>query len=132
MMCHSVRKTSMTILQHQETEGWNFLFSYWDDCNKYRWRKGLFYCGTEINILKFRYILQIQLTTHTINSLEGLIRLDYQPLFCLVFYRVTLGTGLQQVKKLATPLTVIIVRHRIPWKKTGQGSSRKRNPRRGY
>ena len=33
----------------------------------------------------------------TINSLEGLI--------CLVYYRVTLGTGLQQVKKLATPLT---------------------------
>ena len=50
-----------------------------------------FYCGTEINILKFRYILQIQLTTHTINSLEGLI--------CLMFYRVTLGTGLQQIKR---------------------------------
>ena len=33
----------------------------------------------------------------TINSLEGLI--------CLVYYRVTLGTGLQQVKKLATRLT---------------------------
>ena len=55
-----------------------------------------FYCGTEINILKFRYTVQIQLTTHTINSLEGLI--------CLVCYQVTLGTGLQQVKKLATPL----------------------------
>ena len=55
-----------------------------------------FYCGTEINILKFRYTVQIQLTTHTINSLEGLIR--------LVYYQVTLGTGLQQVKKLATPL----------------------------
>ena len=33
----------------------------------------------------------------TINSLEGVI--------CLVYYRVTLGTGLQQVKNLATPLT---------------------------
>ena len=30
MMCHSVPKTSMTILQHQETEGWNFFFSYSD------------------------------------------------------------------------------------------------------
>ena len=73
------------------------------DCTKYRWRKALFYCGTEINILKFRYILQIQLNTHTINSLEGLI--------CLVYYRVTLGTGLQQVKKLATPLVVFQVSH---------------------
>jgi len=67
------------------------------DCNKYRWWKALFYCGTEINILKFRYILHIQLNTHTINSLEGLI--------CLVYYRVTLKTGLQQFKKLATLLT---------------------------
>ena len=45
--------------------------------------------------MKFRYTVQIQLTTHTINSLEGLIR--------LVYYQVTLGTGLQ-VKKLATLL----------------------------
>ena len=60
------------------------------DCNEYRCRKGLFYCGIEINILKFIYILQIQLTTHAINSLEGLI--------CLLFYRVTLPTGLQQIK----------------------------------
>ena len=43
------------------------------DCNKYRWRKATFYCGTEINNLKFRYILHIQLTTHTIDSLEDLI-----------------------------------------------------------
>ena len=77
------------------------------DCNKYRCRKGLFYCGIEINILKFRYILQIQLTTHAINSLEGLI--------CLLFYRVTLLTRLQQIKKLAAPLTAIVFRHRIPW-----------------
>ena len=33
------------------------------DCNKYRYRKALFYCGTEINTLKFRHILQIQLRT---------------------------------------------------------------------
>ena len=57
------------------------------------------YCGTEINILKFRYLLQIQLTTYTINSLEGLI--------CPLCYRVTLGTGLQQVKKLATLLSTV-------------------------
>ena len=56
----------------------------------------IFYCGTEINILKFRCLLQIQLTTHTINSREDLI--------CPLYYRVTLETGLQQVKKLATPL----------------------------
>ena len=49
--------------------------------------------------MKFRYILQIQLTTHTINSLEGLI--------CPLYYRVTLGTGLQQVKKLATPMSTV-------------------------
>ena len=66
------------------------------DCNKYRLRKALFYCGTEINILKFRYTLHIQLIMHTINSLEGLI--------CLLYYRVTLGMGLEKVKKLATPL----------------------------
>ena len=59
----------------------------------------IFYCGTEINILKFRYLLQIQLTTHTINSLEGPI--------CPLYYRVTLGTGLQQVKKLASPLSTV-------------------------
>ena len=59
----------------------------------------IFYCGTEINILKFRYLLQIQLTTHTINSLQGLI--------CPLYYRVTLETGLQQVKKLATPLSTV-------------------------
>ena len=59
----------------------------------------IFYCGTEINILKFRYLLQIQLTTHTINSREDLI--------CPLYYRVTLGTGLQQVKKLATPLYTV-------------------------
>ena len=29
-MCQSVRKTSLTILQHPETEGWNFFFSYSD------------------------------------------------------------------------------------------------------
>ena len=44
-----------------------------------RCRKAIFYCGTEINILKFRYLLQIQLTAHTINSLEGLI--------CPLYYR---------------------------------------------
>ena len=33
---------------------------------------------------------------HTINSLKDLI--------CLLYYRVTLGMGLQKVKKLATPL----------------------------
>ena len=59
----------------------------------------IFYCGTEINILKFRCLLQIQLTTHTINSREDLI--------CPLYYRVTLGTGLQQVKKLATPLSTV-------------------------
>ena len=66
------------------------------DCKKYRWRKAVFFIVVLRYILKFRYTVQIQLTTHTINSLEGLIR--------LVYYQVTLGTGLQQVKKLDTPL----------------------------
>ena len=48
----------------------------------------------------FLFLLQIQLTTHTISSLEGLI--------CLVYYRVTLGAGLQQFTKLATLLITIL------------------------
>ena len=106
MMHHSVRKTSLTILQHPETGGCNFLFLLLQSIriqlfglNCIGRERRFFYCDTEINNLKFRHILHIQLTTHTINSLEDLI--------CPVYYRITLGKGLQQVKQLATPLSAV-------------------------
>ena len=55
--CHSVRKTSLTILQHPP--GNMRIFAIWIDCNKYCWWKRLFDCGTEINILRFSYILKL-------------------------------------------------------------------------
>ena len=62
----------MTISQHSETGGFK-LFGFTVTRKKKKGererekekkkRKALFYCGTEINTLKFRHILQIQLRT---------------------------------------------------------------------